>query len=419
MAKRKHIDPNWTAEQPMPRPFMMRLVNTLAWVLPGSTPKCSPEWVMDRAKKQLGFMDHGDEAFLEAMGALIESYQREAGASFTFRHGFRSHIVRQMMVRLGVMEFLNRMPDIVETPVEQPLFIAGFPRTGTTLLHHLLAQDPVARPLRYWETRQPAPPPLPDNYETDTRIGPEEAGLQGLYAAFPQLAAIHYVEARGPEECNALFQNEFATNVYYYFMNIPSYVKWLLAEKDMRGPYDFYKKQLQMLACKFPPARWVLKAPMHLLFLDALLDVFPDACVVQTHRDPVEIVPSMCSLSLFLRRMSTGWNKPLALGGQIADHLAEVMERGVALRRKLDPARFCDVSYQRLVADPIAEVRRIYGHFGLDYTDAFEERMKTWMAENRQHKHGKHVYSMDQFGLKTEPLREMFADYSEAYREFL
>jgi len=414
------VDPSWTAEQPMPMPAVFRLINAVGRILPRSMPKLTPEWILERASKQFGMTDPGDPGFLEAMRALLDSYRKESGAALLYRQSFRMIMVRQAIIRLAVVDFLKRLPEIEETAIKKPLFIVGLPRTGTTLLHHLLGQDPHGRPLLHWEARVPAPPPDPETYDSDNRIEQERAGLQGLYDRFPQLGAIHYVESDGPDECYHLFQNAFATDVYNYFIHLPSYRDWLMGY-DMHGAYAFYKKQLQLLSWKFPEQHWVLKAPMHLPFLDVLLDTFPDASVIHTHRDPVEIVPSMCSFAVFLRRMTSGYYQPLKTARQIESHLEEIMNRAAAMRERLPGERFHDLSYRALIDDPIAAVRGIYERFGYEYTDEFEERMKAWLEKNKAHqnKYGKHVYSMEQFELEPNALRDKFARYIETYKPYL
>lgn len=239
--------------------------------------------ILDSVRKRSELTDWGDPGFLEALQAQVHSYNTETDAT-PFSHGaFKRSCVSKIMLRCQLVDWWKRHPEILEQPVQRPIFVTGMPRTGTTFLHRLLSQDPNNRPLLYWEQQWPTPPPQPETYQTDERIKWAKRSRDGLFTLAPELEAIHPMEAQGPEECNGLFDPEFANMATAGLNHMPSFVEWIL-KRDMTQTYKFYRGELQLLNWKMPPKRWCLKSPSHLYFLDALLAVFPDASIIWNHR---------------------------------------------------------------------------------------------------------------------------------------
>ena len=228
---------------------------------------------------------------------------------------------------------------------------------------------------------------------------------------------MHALTAEGPQECDPLFAFTFHGPIFYVTFGITSYMDWLM-KTDMGPAYAFYKKELQILGRHFADRHRVLKAPMHLGFTRYLLSNFPDAAIVQTHRDPCEAVPSLCSLVYYLRKLATHRRDPDEIGSQWNELLAVYMNKNIAFREKNNDS-FLDVGFRSLVADPIATVREIYGHFGYQYSRDFENAMRSYLSENRRNKHSKHRYSRRQFGLTRTKLKTSFAGYYQRYAAFL
>ncbi len=394
------------------RPAWMRLFNATGRVLErlgvGGSPM-DPAELMSAAERRTGLSDWGDGRFREGLTILVESFN--AGSSTPFgRLFFRTFCVNLLVSRLRIQDDLKRHPEILDVPIRRPLFIVGLPRSGTTLLHRLMAQDPRARTLRTWETMEPSPPPRTETYETDPRIGRARRSIKGLYALAPQIRAAHNFEADQPEECNQLFANMFAAAILGYMFDVPEYVEWLGQTGHVEN-YAEFRRQLQLLSWRCPGDHWLLKAPAHLFSLDAVLANFPDASLVVTHRDPLKAVPSACSLAAALRGITTDLVDLRRLGADITEVLAVGVERALSLRETTDPARFFDVPYAALTADPIEVIQGVYRHFDYPFTPGFADRMKHWLAENPQHKHGVHRYSPEQFGLNPAAIHERFAGY--------
>ncbi|MEL6723321.1 MAG: sulfotransferase, partial [Pseudomonadota bacterium] len=250
---------------------------------------------MATAERQTGLSDWGETNFLEALRVLLDACQKEAGLSLTGQHWLQQECIHSLANRLRIQDTLKNDPAILEVPVRRPLFIATLPRSGSTFLHRLLAQDTQARVLLHWELQQPAPPPRIATYTTDPRITQAVAAAYKEQSLFSGSKAMHTVKATIPEECCYLLKNSCTSFDTTFWYHIPTYYQWL-CEHDLTDTYQYYKKQLQILSYHYPGEPFFLKEPSHLLGLDAILNVFPDACFVQVHRSPYQQVASLCSL---------------------------------------------------------------------------------------------------------------------------
>lgn len=369
---------------------------------------------MAAASRKTGLSDWGDESFRIPFQILLESYRKDARLNFVGWLLLHRDLIKYLSNRLLIREELKRHPEILQKPVHRPLFIVSLPRTGTTLLQELLAHDPSNRSLLFWEAHRPSPSPDPHTRETDPRIKEAEKDLRYMHAMAPGYASMHLSLARGPHECIPLLSNSFASSSFYAFANLPRYAEWL-REQDMLPTYLYYRQQLQILQWRCPGDRWLLKSPVHLYSLDELLAVFPDACIVQTHRDPLSIVPSGCSILSTIQGIRSDHVDPVHLSREWLRDMEFTMERVTKARDSADSARFFDVYYKDIVQDPIETVRHIYEHFRYDFTDRFEQGMCKWLAANPQHKHGVHRYSLEQFGLNKDIVNRYFAKYCERF----
>jgi hypothetical protein len=395
------------------RPLWMRLVNGAGRALRRvglRRPRLDPEEFLAIAERRTGLSDWGDDRFREGLKALVEAFERQDTAHTFGRIVFRGFCIQLLVNRLRIEDELKRHPEILEVPIRRPVFVTGLPRSGTTLLHRLLAQNPAARPLLFWEASEPAPPPRPETYRTDPRIERVRKAVNRLYRVSPRIAAAHEFDAEMPEECNNLFAHGFEAGIFGFLLDVPGYVEWLRG-RDLVGPYRYVRRQLQLLSRHIPGDPWVLKAPAHLFGLDALLTVFPDASIIVTHRDPLQVIPSLCSLASSFRGVFCERVDLRRLGAEFTEAMAVGVERALALRATADPARFLDVSYPALLADPAGTVETVCRHFGDAYDAAFEARVRGWLADNPQHKHGVHRYSLEQFGLDPGSVNARFATY--------
>ena len=371
---------------------------------------------MARAVKHTGLDDFGDDFFRAPLRRLLNAFEREAALTTLGRFIARTDVVRLLENRLHMTAVLKHRPDIEQATIERPLFIIGLPRTGTTILHELMAQDPASRVPMTWEVMHPWPPPERLTYETDPRIAEVERHFAGIDRVLPGFQGIHPMGACLPQECVALMAHDFATMIYHTTHNVPSYQAWLEGA-DMRPVYASHKRQLQYLQWKCAGERWVLKSPGHLWALDGLLAVYPDARIIQTHRDPLRVVASLTSLISILRSMATDRIDPHAIGVDWTQRLARGLEKTMRVRveQPLPAERVFDLHYRDFIRDEIDMVRRIYAHFGLTLTDEAERRMRRYLAANRREKRGTHRYTLAQAGLDADTERRRYAAYVERF----
>jgi sulfotransferase family protein len=374
------------------------------------------EGLLARATRRTGLDDFGDHAFREPFGILLDGLEREADLTTLGRMIARADLGRLLENRLHMVAARKAYPEVAAGVVERPLVIVGLPRTGTTILHELLAQDPVNRVPMTWEVMHVHPPPERSTYETDPRIAAVERHLGGVDRLIPNFKAMHPMGARLPQECVALTAHDFASMLFTTTHALPSYQAWL-DRSDLRWVYASHRRQLQYLQWKCPAERWVLKSPGHLWALEALLAEYPDARVVQTHRDPLRVVASLASLIALLRSMASDAIDRGAIGIEWTERLVAGLRHASAVREHPPagaPPVF-DMHFRDFIRDEIAMVRRIYAHFDLALSAEAETRMRRFLAANPKDKHGAHRYTLADAGLDPVTERERYAAYQERY----
>lgn len=362
-----------------------------------------------------GLADVGDPAVLEGLEVLLKSYESEAKFTDTGKQRQIAKVVNNMATRLKVVDWLKRNPELLEQPVEKPMFVFGLPRTGTTLTINLLHADPGRRSLLHWEAFDPVPPPRAEELYAGPRYEKSQAQTEAALNAVPHIAAIHHEGAGSPTECQFAMTPSFCAQVYEAESDIPSYRHWFLHEASYLPAFRFEKQLLQLLQSQ-APGRWTLKNPWHPLYLDDLTTVFPDAQLVMTHRDPAAVVGSCCSLIKYVRQIYSDDVDLRAIGETFMDTFAIMIDRALAYKAKHGADAIHDIQYADMVRDPIAELRKVYERFGEPFTPAIEAAMQRQLADNPQGKHGKHVYSLEEYGLTKEAVRRRFGDYIDAYR---
>ena len=370
----------------------------------------SEENLLETACRRTGLNDWGGDSFRAGLRVLLESDNTEARLSFLGKLAVRFEYLRSLCNRLRIQDTLNRHPEILDCSIRRPLFIVGFPRTGTTLLHNLLALDPDARAPLMWELLWPAPP---RDEGADPRIKWAKRGMRATCALMPGLRMAHPVSATAPEECFFLLENEFLCLGFEMVRYVPSYAAWLF-KQDFLPAYASYRRQLQLLQWRRPALRWVLKSPFHLPSLDALLCAFPDASVIQTHRDLAEVAPSMCSLMHVVRRGFSRHVDRLRLGKDWLDTWSEAISRAMRVRTH-SYSKFIDLDYRELIADPISVVQRLYARLGYMFTPELGERMTVWLDANKRQERRANHYTLEEFGLSRGMIEERFATYVQSF----
>lgn len=368
--------------------------------------------LMEAATREARLDDFGDVPFAEALDTLVGALDREAGLDAARAQAAATGIVRLLVKRLRLVDDRKRYPAIADVAITAPIVITGLPRTGSTHLHGLLGQVEGVRTPRFWEMAQPSPPPERATFETDPRIALVDAELAFTPAG---LQVRHPFAARRPEQCNLLNDWAFINQTPIASYHVPSYRDWLF-DTDHGPAYEAHRRTLQHLQWR-TGGRWVLKYPKHLMALDALLATYPDAVLVWTHRDPAVVVPSTCSLTSYMRALTTGSVDLPRFGREWAVMEELVAYRGMRVRDAMPDAgsRVIDVHYHDLMADPIGTVAAILEFAGLPFSEGSRAGVAAFIADNAKDRHGSHAYSAEEFGLDVGRLRRRFGWYIDRF----
>ncbi len=352
---------------------------------------------------------------MPGLDRYVRSLREEARLTLVGQEAARVGLVNLLVNRLEMTRHMARHPQILLERIERPLFVVGLPRSGTTHLVRLLACDEGNRALLAWEAMRPCPPPEPETRGGDPRIE-ESRRLLGLYEwLVPGLGAVHDMRADAPEECVVVTAHEMRSLLFSIQFDVESYHGWLLDE-PMEEVYAAHRRFLALLQSGgVRGERWLLKSPAHLPHLSDLLAVYPDAAIVQTHRDPVTSAVSMASYACLIRSATTGVVDPSRVGRQILEWIAMAVDRSLDLRSRLPRARFCDLRFDELAEDPMGCVRRIYDRFGFGLTAAARARMESYLGNAVVRDKVRHVYEAGAFGIDPVTAGAAFGRYRETF----
>ena len=353
------------------------------------------------AAQATGLQDFGPDDYTDGLAVLLDSYHAEAGLTPRGVRVARAMLRGALTARLISEAAWHAHPEHAQVEITRPLFVTGLPRTGTTALHRLLVADPAHQGLEMWLAEVPQPRPPRESWAADPVFGYIQAGCERHHVAHPEFMGVHYMAADQVEECWQLLRQSMRSISWECLAHLPSYSAWL-STQDWTGPYRRHRRNLQLIGLPDAGKRWVLKNPSHLFALDALLAVYPDALVVQTHRDPGTAIASVASLAA---QASAGWSEVFAghvIGHDQLELWASGLERFRAERTRHDQGRFFDVRYEDLVADPVGTAEAVYAHFGLPFTGAAAASMQALAAERVTASPGSapaHRYALADFGL--------------------
>ncbi|BBX17348.1 sulfotransferase family protein [Mycolicibacterium duvalii] len=365
----------------------------------------SPDELMRTARDETGLDDFGDETFREGLEILVVALAREArlndrGAAYLY-----PRIIGHLRQRLLVEDWYHRHPEIDDEPIDAPLFGLGLPRTGSTALSFLLAQDPAVRYLHSWEAARPCPPPSTVT-PPDPRIPTGHRVVAGSRHHVP-------TDPNGPAECLDLMALTFTSQIFQAFAHIPTYSAWLVHHADFTAAYAYEKRVLKLLQWGQPRRPWRLKSPAHVLSLHHLDRVFPDARFVMTHRDPTDVLLSVAEVYADIVGGFSDHLDRNYLGSLNVEQWSIGMQRAVEFRESGTDDRFFDIDFRAMAADPVAEVHSLYEWLGEPVADAFESGMRSWWAHNAARREPKPATDPSDFGLDPERIRPLFADYVE------
>jgi len=364
-----------------------------------------------KAVKQTGFSDFGSLPYREGLEVLLETYDKNI-LDPEGRKRCQGRVIGQLATRLRCEEAFKQIPEHEQQEIIAPIFVTGLPRSGTSALLNLLTAAPENRGLLQWEVQFPDPWPGSQPGQEDPRYQPLADALSSAEnAAFRK---IHYVDADTPEECVMIHAFAFTGVQLGFEIMLEPYRSWLLAQ-DLEPMYAYQRKQLQLLNWRMPGERWMLKAPAHMLGIDAIVKVFPDARFIWCHRNPQQVVPSINSMNRVVMGMYAGDTShmdPHKIGRDVMDWYAMSLERGLAERAKLPAEHFVDCSQQEFVDHPMELAERIYTSFDLPLSDDSRAALQAHVDANPKGKHGKHEYDLATYGLTEEIIDQRFEFYT-------
>jgi hypothetical protein len=363
------------------------------------------------ASRITGLADFGADDYRDGLAVLLESCARDADLTPLGTKVHRAFLRGALVARLLSESAWARHPGYAEVGIERPIFVTGLPRTGTTALHRLLTADPAHQGLEMWLTEVPQPRPPRETWAQDPAFCRIQAAYERHHVSHPEFMAVHYMAADQVEECWQLLRQSMRSVSYECLAHLPAYSAWL-AGQDWTGAYRRHRRNLQLIGLPDRGRRWVLKNPSHLFALDALLRVYPDALVIQTHREPRTAIASVCSLAA---QASAGWSSAFrdeVIGRDQLELWARGLERFTSVRGRHDPAQFCDVGYEDFVAHPIRTVEAIYAHFGLALSAPARRAMRALRAQSAPADvRPAHRYALSDFGLSGDQVDRRFAGY--------
>jgi hypothetical protein len=374
----------------------------------------SPDELEDGARAATGLDDFGSPYYREGLERTVDALNNEAdlnGVGQVIQHATISNALIQ---RLKVEDTYKHHPEIDSEVIEGPVFIIGLPRTGTTALSQLVGADPQFRSLRMWESQAPTPPPEAATQHSDPRIAAAEAGLNMLYDMFPLTKTLYNSEATAATECQDLMGMSFRTVHFDGVVRVPGYLSWVM-NCDMTETYTYHRRVLKLLQWHCPPNLWHLKTPVHMFSLDALVEAYPNAKFMWSHRDPAKVMASVCSLIRYVRSWSSDRDDAIELGAEQLECWAEGVRRAMDFRKRFGDDRFADVSFAELQTDPVHTLKNSYQRLGLTFTDATHRAVQRWAAEHRPGSRGAHEYQLSDYGLTPEHVREYFTEYLATY----
>jgi hypothetical protein len=372
----------------------------------------------DEAMARTGEDDFGEPTWQEGLALVVDGLEQEARLTDLGVEIALSGVVDYLATRLALTAWRRDHPEVADETNERPIVIVGQPRTGTTILYDLLAQDPALRAPLTWEVDKPVPPPETATYESDPRIAEVQATLDMVDAVMPGFTTFHPMGAQLAQECVRIYAPDFRSMIFPIQFRLPTYNRWLVHQADMAPAYRWHRRYLQHLQSRHPADQWLLKSPAHLWSMEALAAEYPDAIVVQTHRDPLKVIASVSALSAHLRRMSSDDISLPEIAAGYADDIFLGLERGMDSRANgtFPPDQVVDVQFSDFQADPFVTIRALYGALGRELSAPAEANMRAFLSTHPGDGGGRgDRYRFADTELDEVELRERSALYQERF----
>lgn len=366
------------------------------------------------AMRATGLSDFGDPGYRHGMRVALRAFDEEARMHPPGREAVRATILEILAERLRTEQRMKEHPEVFDNEIRRPIFITGCVRTAGTALHYLMGADPALQALPAWLSARPQPRPPRETWEGSPDFQEVQAGLDAYHAVDSKLQAMHFRAAAWPDECGPMLRQSFTDDIFEVIGTVPSFEDWYHNTRHPQA-YARHRKLTQLIGSADPDRRWLFKYAVHLRELDTLLDVYPDACIVYTHRDPCEVISSYTSMVATYRGLYEHGIDRRDIARTQLEGWAGASNRALGIRDRNDPSQFFDLYYEDFIAGPIDSVKRIYAHFDQPLSRESEAALLEHQAENPQHKHGKHRYSGGDTGLSERQILEAFGPYVERY----
>jgi hypothetical protein len=367
--------------------------------------------LLQEAKDKSGLSDFGDQRFKTGLACLLETYSANDFTESS-QKSLRRRMLDLLISRLQVEAAWQRNPEALNTPIKQPLFLTGLPRTGTSALFNLLANDSATRTLKLWEAHNPAPLADLKPGEEDPRYIKTKQYYDAMNAK-SDFKKIHYMTADSAEECIFLTNHSFEDAAYGFEIFLEPYGEFFRSVEGA-AQYQYHADLLRLLHSQRPASRWLLKAPSHLGHLDTITKLHSDSGIILTHRNPVEVVGSYCSMMMTVMPEQSKTDAKI-LGVRILDHLVDQVKKSMAARQQFNANRILDIHYNDIVSKPLDVVDQIYAHFSFPFSSQARESISQYIDDHPRGKHGAHNYDLSVFGLDKNKITERFAEYIDSY----
>ncbi len=373
--------------------------------------------LLAEAQEQTGEVDLGEPSWEEGFDILLDSLRHEANLNELGMEIVLAELTTYLSNRLMITAWRKSHPEIAKEAIERPIVIVGQPRTGTTILYDLLGRDPDLRAPLTWEVDRPMPPPETATYGTDPRIDEVQATIDMAESLMPGFTTFHPVGALLGQECVRMTASDFRSMIFPTQYRLPTYNHWLLHVADLGPAYRWHRQYLQHLQSRHPVEQWLLKSPAHLWHLDALAAEYPDALIIQTHRDPLKVIASTSALAAHLRRMASDEVSITETASSYADDIFLGLDRGIEARQKstFPPEHVIDVHYDGFIADPLSVIQNIYAALGRELDGPVEDQMRSFLASHPGNDGG-HRYSFADTALDGAALRKRSEPYLEYFK---
>ena len=373
------------------------------------------DYLLEKAIRETGLDDFGPDHFLEPLNILIKDFTTHNQTDTLGLFVYSQMILSSLKNRLNLHHVLKKYPEVEKVPINAPLIVIGLPRTGTTFLQGLLSQVSTLRTLQNRETHQlPVPQGLATNQQIQQQVITAQAQIDGINRLSPEFIKAHELGTLEPEECNPFLMSSFYALLFCQLVYAPDYFQYVLAS-NFGDSYTLHKKHLQALSFNKEEKTWFLKAPAHIASLAPLLSVYPDARIVFTHRNPLDCMPSMASLTAMIRMVCLPKQDLKLIGPGMLKHLQQMLDLGYRTRDAWPATAtpFLDVTYKKLVSKPVDIVHQILNHFSIPIPNGMDEKLESYLAKRTQHRHGIHKYSLDEYGLNEAEIMQTFQRESD------